>query len=305
MNELLTDLDDKVISASRDFMFKAIMLDKENEPFLKDIINYVSKIPMEDLENMVIENIEHLVQNKNDKKMRSDIIISISKFCINIEMNNTYYNGLFQKNDGYLNLIASKLYNENDQYVDIKHVLQINFDNFSHFKEKKEIHKFIMKEEETNEILKEMGEVYHIDMAFIRKKCYNKHVSNLNKFERACMILTSTSKRELYKYAGDDEMLKKVADKIVKLSSDEKMMGLYDADEQERKIRNTLRYNAVKEGLEKGMQKGMQQGIKHGIQRGMQQQNIENAKKMLDKGIKAEDISEITNLSIDAMNNLK
>lgn len=172
--------------------------------FLKDIINYVSKIPMEDLENMIIGNIEHLIQNKNDKKMRSDIIISVNKFCINIEMNNNYYDGLFQRNNGYLYLIGAKQYNENEQYINTKKVLQINFDNFSHFDKGKEIYKFTMKENNTNIVLKDFEEIYHIDMAFIRKKCYNKPISNLNKFKRACMILTSKSKKD---YISMQEMM--------------------------------------------------------------------------------------------------
>ena len=53
------------------------------------------------------------------------------------------------------------------------------------------------------------------------------------------------------------------------------------------------------------MQKGMQQGIKHGIQRGMQQQNIENAKKMIQENIDFKLISKITELSIEEIEQLK
>lgn len=61
-----------------------------------------------------------------------------------------------------------------------------------------------MKENNTNIVLKDFEEIYHIDMAFIRKKCYNKPISNLNKFERACMILTSKSKKD---YISMQEMM--------------------------------------------------------------------------------------------------
>ncbi len=278
----------QIISATRDYIFKAIMLDKEHEQFLKDIINYISNIPMEELEHMIIGNIEHLAQNKKDKKMRSDIIISISKFCINIEMNNDYYNGLFQRNNGYLYLIGAKQYNEDEKYVNTKKVLQINFDNFSHFNKGKEVYKFTMKEEETGVILKEFEEIYHVDMAFIRKKCYNKPVSNLNFLEKACMILTSTSKEELYKYVGDDKILEKVADKIVKLSSDEKMQGLYNIEEEERKIRNSIRYSAKQDG----------------ISQGIEQQKLEITKKMLEENTDVNFISRVTGLTLEEINNL-
>lgn len=283
----------KIIVATYGFMFKAIMLDKENRPLLKEIIHYVTKIPMKDLKNITVENIEHIVSNKKDKKMKSDIIVSVGNFCINIEMNRTYYNGLFQRNGRYLNKISSNLDDKDDDYINLKQAIQINFDNFSHFKTKKEIHKFVMKETETNEILGENISNYHIDMAFIYKECYNKPVSNLTRFQKICLMLRAKTYEELRKYSGDDEILKKVSDKIVNLSKNKKMIGLYNAEEEERKIRNTLRYNAEKEGFSRGMT------------RGIEQNKSDLAKKMLAKGININDISEITGLSIKEINNLK
>ena len=108
-----------------DKIFKAIMLNKENIEYLKRLIHFVTKIPLEALENIKVENVEHPVDNKNDKKMRSDIIVSIEKLIINLEMDREYYDGVFNKSEAYLHRIQAKEYNESDDYKDTKQVMQI------------------------------------------------------------------------------------------------------------------------------------------------------------------------------------
>ena len=43
-------------------IFKAIMLDPNNRDYLKEIIHYVTDIPLSDLENIQIKNTEHLIK---------------------------------------------------------------------------------------------------------------------------------------------------------------------------------------------------------------------------------------------------
>jgi len=70
---------------------------------------------------------------------------------------------------------------------------------------------------------------------------------------------------------------------------------------------------AKKEGIEKGIQQGMQQGIQQGMQQGMQQginqgeknKAIDVAKKLISKGMDNISISEITDLSISEIENIR
>ncbi len=73
------------------------------------------------------------------------------------------------------------------------------------------------------------------------------------------------------------------------ISSDEKIIGLYDAEKVEQKILNTRLKGAKQEGIEQGIQ----------------QRNIEIAKSMLNKNMKIEDIMDITGLSKEEINNFK
>ena len=240
----------KLMLGVYDFIFKAIMLDPNNRDYLKEIIHYVTDIPLSDLENIKIKNTEHLISNKKNKKLRSDIIVDIKRLSINIEMNKDYYDGIYQKNDAYLQSIASSMYKESEDYLEIKNIIQINFDNFSYFKNNQEIYKFTYKDSKSNVELPENPIKYYIDLEYIYKTCYNKPVVNLSKFERYCLLLRAETKEFADNIAGDDIIMKKVSEKLNELNSDEVMIGLYDAEKEDEKVRKTQLKGAKIEGIE-------------------------------------------------------
>ena len=105
------------------------MLDPESKDYLIGYINMVTKLPIEIIKkNIKIENIEHTVENKNDRRLKSDIIVSIGKLYINIEMNKDYYDGLFLKNTTYTQKIASTMYNVGEDFDSENKIYQINRD---------------------------------------------------------------------------------------------------------------------------------------------------------------------------------
>ena len=112
-------------------------------------------------------------------------------------------------------------------------------------------------------------------------------------------------------------MVAKYMEEIKRVNEDLEFFEYMSAEEDNRKIENSIRQEmterGLKEGLEKGMKKGMkkgiQQGMKQGIQQGIQQglkQGIEQgqikakketAKLMLEKGLDISLISDCTGLS--------
>lgn len=272
-----------------DCMFKAILLDPDNRDYLRGMIHYITGIPISELENIIVENSEYLINNRKNKKMRSDIIISVGNRYINIEMNKDYYEGIFRKDSAYFEKISANIYNNNEDYINTKEVIQICFDNFSHFKENQEIYIFMYKEESKNIKLPENPIRYYVDLAYIRKMCYNKPVVNLSEFERYCLLLIAETSEFAKKIAGDDIVMKKVSEKLDKLSSDEKMIGLYDAEIEEAKIKRTQILSAERQGLSQGIE----------------QRSYEIAKNMLKDNIDIFLISKYTDLSIEEIELLK
>lgn len=275
--------DEILLPATYDCMFKALMLNKKLKPFLKELINIVTGIPIDALEKIEILKSEY---NKNDKKMKSDVIVSIGNKYINIEMNREYYRGVFNKNGAYINKLKTSLYKEWENYYDAGQVIQINFNDFYHFKHRKDIYKFVFLEEETHEIDEDSTVKYHVCLLNIWNRCYNKDAKKLTRFEKFCLILKSETKEYAKKISGDDEVMGNIVDEIARLSKDNTMLGLYDAEVEAEKIRKTRLKGARQEGLEQGLKQGIEQGQK------------EMLLKLKDK-LSIEDLAELTSMSVE------
>lgn len=254
--------DNILLSPVRDCMFKAIMLNPELIDVLKELINIITGIPLSMLDNIKVENTEYIIENKNDKKMRSDVIVSIGNKYINVEMNNEYYKGVFNKNDAYLSKLKSTTYNKSEDYIDAFQVIQINFNNFIHFKHKKDIYKFMFREETTNELDEDSTIKYYVSLENVWDRCYNKSVSKLTRFERFCLILKTDKKEYARIFAGDDKVMGNLVDEIAKLSLDDKMIGLYDAEVEAEKVKKTMLKGARLEGIEQGIEQGIERNKK-------------------------------------------
>lgn len=288
--------DEILLPATYDCMFKALMLNKKLKPFLKELINIITGIPIDALEKIEILNSEYTINNKNDKKMKSDVIVSIGNKYINIEMNREYYRGVFNKNGAYINKLKTSLYKEWENYYDAGQVIQINFNDFYHFKHRKDIYKFVFLEEETHEIDEDSTVKYHVCLFNIWNRCYNKDAKKLTRFEKFCLILKSETKEYAKKISGDDEVMGNIVDEIARLSKDNTMLGLYDAEVEAEKIRKTRLKGARQEGLE--------QGIKQGIEQGIEQGKREMIMPMYKDGVAIEKIAAYANITIEEVNNL-
>ncbi len=62
---------------------------------------------------------------------------------------------------------------------------------------------------------------------------------------------------------------------------------------------------SMQKGKEEGIERGIEQGIEEGIEQGIERKAHEDARKMLDKGYRIEDIYDITGLSKEEVEKLK
>ena len=85
-------------------------------------------------------------------------------------------------------------------------------------------------------------------------------------------------------------------DEIERLNKDKFFGGLYNVEEEQRKMEDAARSYGFNEGLSKGRTIGLQEGEAH--------KTKEIALKMLEKGISKEDISEIVNLKLEELDNI-
>ena len=110
--------------------------------------------------------------------------------------------------------------------------------------------------------------------------------------------------KELEELIRKNQELRPVGEKLVEISKDEELMGLYDEEEHKRKVRNTQIRTALEDGWNKGMKKGIKEGKKEGIKEGQHQKQIEIAKKLLRQNVDIKIIKDATGLSKEELERL-
>lgn len=231
----------RLLELTSDVVFKAFMLSNKNKLYKAKLLSVITKIPEKEFLKASYQSLELPISSSSDKIYKTDIIVKISNHIINIEMNRDYYKGLFIKNSMYYNKLKSEDLEIGENYINVKKIIQINFDNFSKYNGNKLIYKFKMlevntyEEEYENEI-----ESYHIDLAYLNNKCYNE----LNDEEK---IIYLFHEKEIDKMRSENYMNEAI-DEIERISNDKKIIGLYDKEAVEKKILNSRLIEAREEG---------------------------------------------------------
>ena len=276
----------KIIPMIYDKAFKSILTSKEVRSYLIDIISDVIKIDKEEIrKNIVFKQNEHNLLGINEKRKTSDLIVEISYGVINLEMNKDWYDGLFDRKHEYISKIRENILKEEKRYNKLKKVIQINFDNFNIYKTEEIILKFeMMNEEKIRE--KVNKESYHVILPNARKKYYNEGIRNA--LVERLVIMTMEKEKELEELIEKNMELKPVGEKIIEISRDEELQGIYDRQEHERMVRNSIMATKLEDSYHKGVNKGIK----------------ESAKKMKEENIPIDIISRITSLSKEEIEKL-
>ena len=278
----------RLLELTSDTVFKAFMMSEKTNKYKARLIHLITNIPEDELLHATYTSEELPVNNKKDKIYKTDIIVRVNKHIVNIEMNKDYYEGLIIKNGTYTNKLGSEKYEKGQNYLETEQIIQINIDNFHKYKGNKLIYEFMMREKETGEIETNLLKSYHIDLSYLDNIRYNES----NELERICLLFKENNK-EIQTSLRRDNIMDEAYEELERLSSDEKIIGLYDAEKVEQKILNTRLESARLEG------------IKQGKSEGEKNKSIEIAKNMLNKNINITDIIEITGLTKEQIEELK
>ena len=130
-NELL--MQNKVIPATFDKIFKSIWQDERNKKLLSYMISFITKLNKKELyNNMEFKNTEIPKENFKEKGMITDLLIASLKTLFNLEMNKAPDKGRIKKNNGYAHKLATYTSKTNGKYnklIQINFNASINFDN--------------------------------------------------------------------------------------------------------------------------------------------------------------------------------
>ena len=194
--------------------------------------------------------------------------------------------GLIERNDAYLGKVKNDLIRKAKSYASLPKVIQININNFYCFLSKENLLDFKSRGKHGIIESDKWGKIY-VNLKLIREKY--KRGLELNKLEKELLMLTLTKVDEIDALAKGDEELMEVAKELKRLTEDAYTIGLYDEEEERRRIENSIKITAKKQGLE--------QGIRQGVKQGASDEKKSIAKSMLSKKMDIPLISELTGLS--------
>ena len=282
----------KVVPATFDPVFKAVLKDPSTRDYLVNLINYITKIPKKYLkDNIRFSDNEPTIERAAEKGKRVDLLVDVQNKMINIELNMEYYIGINQKNNSYAHKLAGINYSVGEDYKENHYLIQISIDNYDILNENDSplIRECAVVDLKNTKIVDKYYKIYHVNLDKTLTKYYNKNrKEDLTFFEKSLIILTRENKDELRELCKGDEILMSVEKKIEELSLNEEIVGLYDAAQIEKKVLNTKIRNAKEEGIQQGLEQG----------------KIDTAKKMLEKNMDINIISEITGLTTEEITNL-
>lgn len=291
--------DIKTIPLISNTMFKEVFGSEENKEAIAYLISEYFSLEYDAvLNNIKFKNTKLNINNEKDYKYDVDIIVSIdNETIVNLEANKSMWPGEENRNMSYLFNIFSSQFKRGttkEDFRNAKKCIQINFNKVNYPKDReKSISKLI--DVETKEEITDIIEIHHVNLEVIKKRCYNKKEEELTPIERIGLLLISESSKEIEGIVGEE--MDSLLDKIMELSNDENLLGLYDKEELEEEIRRSIKSEATKEGI----REGMEQGIQEGIQMGIEQNKVEIAKKMLKDNIDMEMVSKYTGFSIEEL----
>ena len=133
--------------------------------------------------------------NKNVVNSESDIVYeSKERSYINIEINYSQGKTTKVKNRAYLCQLYLRDVKGSNNYQDVRKIIQINIDGYDYYGQNEFMYKAILKEVKYNIPENDFIEIYHLNLAKLRKEIYNE-------------IKEDELKKILYMFVCEDEEL--------------------------------------------------------------------------------------------------
>ena len=271
------NLEKEVIPATSDHVFKALMA--KCPRYRVELTAMITGIPEEVILNTYYEkNTEHVVDTALEKGRTSDYIFGLDNYIVNYELNDSLKEGLIDRNDNYFDKIKVSILKMSESYQNMPVFIQINLNNFNKFNRFRDIAVFKSRDEDgVVETLK--WEKYHLSY----KKALRKYLNGkkLSKLEKYLVILPLRNKKDLDKVSEGDDILVEAVKEIKRMTYDLDKVGLYDIEEDRKRLEKT--------GLTAAEERGERRGLKQG--------KMETARILLKDNIPIAKVVQYTGLS--------
>ena len=269
--------DKKFYSLANDSVFKNVFYrdDALLKRFLTDILSaFYDDV---DIKNFKVLNTELTKDKLYIKNKVVDILVDISTKVINIEVNVKYDDYRIYRNFFYLASSTIASMKKDMKFVDVREHVQFNFNFKKSYKAGYKISEY--GDLSTGEVTIPFMRTIDIDVDYYKNKWYNSGKSKEYYEQFKSIIMFGLTEDELKNLEDSDDYMKKIKDDVIKLNGDPNFYQAMTDEEDREMIENSIFISGKKEGIEEN------------------QKNI--VKNMKEANYKAEDIKEITGLSIE------
>ena len=292
----------KYYNGLNDIVFKNTLCVEEHKGLLKWLLESCLDIK---IDNLILKDKELSKKTKYSKGRVVDLLIESDNKMFNVEINNRPHDYNNDRNLGYLANLYGKSIDKSNDYKKINSCIQLNITSGKKDIELKSQYLLVDTLNESKNIQTDNFIIYEINVDLLKKLYYNKDIKNINKYKPVIML--TLNKEELEEFSLGDERIMEYKDKVNELNSDDDFVTFISREEDQEKTENALRTIISEKNEEL---KNSREELKNSKEELKTQKtklnnvNIEHARKMKEKNIDLNTISEITGLSIKEIEDL-
>ena len=292
----------KYYNGLNDIVFKNTLCVEEHKDLLKWLLESCLDIK---IDNLILKDKELSKKTKYSKGRVVDLLIESDNKMFNVEINNRPHDYNNDRNLGYLANLYGKSIDKSNDYKKINSCIQLNITSGKKDIELKSKYLLVDTLNESKNIWTDNFIIYEINVDLLKKLYYNKDIKSINKYKPVIML--TLNKEELEEFSLGDERIMEYKDKVNELNSDDDFVTFISREEDQEKTENALRtiISEKNEELKNSREELRNSKEELKTQKAkLNNVNIEHARKMKEKNIDLNTISEITGLSIKEVEKL-
>ncbi|MGN0607318.1 MAG: Rpn family recombination-promoting nuclease/putative transposase [Oscillospiraceae bacterium] len=262
--------DKNIVKLKLDVIFKKMFANKKNENTLKKFLESVLELPDNSITNIVMDNVELLPEDIDDKFSRLDILMNVGDKQINIEMQICNEKEYESRTLFYWSKLYSGSLKSGGKYSDLPQTICINIINFNMFDDTEDFHShFQIMEKNRHTVLTDKMAIH-----FFELKKINKKPDKDNKMQLWMQLINAETEGELEML--EQTNVKEIQEAVLilrEMSADEKMkelarrreLALHDRITDIEVSREEGRIEGLKEGEIKGANSVIEKMRKSGM----------------------------------------
>ena len=290
-------------------VFKYTLCTEDNNILLRWLLECCLEIK---IDTLILKDKELSKNNTHTKGKVVDLYVQTNTELINVEINNHPHSYNNERNLAYLANLYSRSVDISEDYNKVRKCIQLNLTSGKKGIDLKSEYVLLKRNDLKEEVFSENFKIYEINVDLLKEAYYNNDVEIVNKYKPVIML--TLNREELEEFSLGDERIMEYKKRVEDLNSDPEFMVFMSREEDQRKTENTLRniVNEQSQELKEQSQRIEKQTQKLETQTKQienQTQELSNikwntARKLKEKNVDIEIISETTGLSIEEIQNL-